>query len=404
MKKFVSKYLPVIPVLLVLGPMFMSHSCANTTQAPTGGDKDTIPPVLESVFPLQGSAGVKLVGQEFVFTFNEYVKVKNPKNIFFSPPLRTMPRTKLRGKSVIVYFEEDTLQPNTTYSIGFTDAIVDNNEGNPFPGFTYVFSTGESIDSMMCTGIVQDCSTLKPVKGATVMLYKDQSDSAIFKTRPDYATKTDDWGYFCLRNIQDTFFRMYAVLDENNDNIYNPGTEQVAFIDSLIRPIVVVNDSMPELQFFDMKDTVSIMSRKTEYELNLFREKNAKQMLGNKVRIDDRSSYITFMAPGAHIDTMWIKGVPDNRLITLFNRNRDSLLIWVNDRRPMPDTFHLFVNYLKTDTLGLLKPETEEVKLVNPNPRSRRRFTKTEISHKDTICNFTLSAKGETIERDGFVL
>src|SRR5574344_310262 len=130
-----------------------------------------------------------------------------------------MPKFKIKGKGIVVSFESD-LDSNKTYTLDLTNAIVDNNEGNVFPGFTLVFSTGESIDSMLVSGTVQDCNTLQPVKGATVMLYKDQADSAIFLKRPDAAVKTDEWGFFCLRNIQDTIYRLYAVMDENNDNMY----------------------------------------------------------------------------------------------------------------------------------------------------------------------------------------
>ena len=373
MKKFLKRYFPIIPVLFVLVPMMFSHSCANTTQAPTGGKKDTLAPIVVKVAPPSGVTGVRLTGQEFVFTFDEYVTIKNLKNIYLSPPMRKPLKAKTRGKSVVVYFEDDTLAANTTYTIDFSDAIADNNEGNMYPGFTYVFSTGETIDSMMISGIVQDCNTLKPVKGAKVMLYKNHADSAVFLERPVAAAITDDWGFFSIRNIQDTLYRLYAVTDDNNDNLYNPESERVAFEDSLIRPVTVVDDSLPELIKYDMKDTLNCQKRKTEYELNLFREKNAKQMIVNKVRVNDRTSYITFMAPNAHIDTMWVRGVPADRLITQFNLQRDCLEVWINDRRAMPDTFFAYVNYLKTDTLGQLSPFTEEVRLIHPIPKGKRR-------------------------------
>ena len=402
MKRFWDRYFPLIPVLLVLIPVFFSPSCANTTQAPTGGDKDTLPPLLLKVAPEKGATGVKLTGQEFVFTFDEYVKIKNLQNIYLSPPLKKPLKAKTRGKSVVVYFEDDTLAANTTYTIDFTDALADNNEGNVFPGYTYVFSTGDSIDSLMITGLVQDCKTLSPVKGAKVLLYKNHADSAIFLERPAAAAITDDWGFFSIRNIQDTLYRLYAITDANNDNRYNSESEQVAFCDSAIRPVTVVDDSLPELKKYDMKDTLNCQSRKTEYELSLFREKNAKQAIVNKVRVNDRTSYITFMAPNAHIDTMWIRGVPDDRLITQFNLQRDCLEVWINDRRTMPDTFHVFVNYLKTDTLGLLSSYTEEVRLIHPVPKAKRRAAQKNLKHQDTICVYTLSAKGETVERKGF--
>ena len=166
MKKFLERYFPLIPVLLVLVPVLFSPSCANTTQAPTGGWKDTLAPIIVKVAPEPNAIKVKRTGQEFIFTFDEYVKIKNLQNIYLSPPMRRPLKAKTRGKSVVVYFEDDTLAANTTYTIDFTDAIADNNEGNVYPGFTYVFSTGETIDSLMITGIVHDCNTLKPVKGA----------------------------------------------------------------------------------------------------------------------------------------------------------------------------------------------------------------------------------------------
>ncbi len=158
----------------------------------------------------------------------------------------------MRGKTVIVYFEEDLL-PNTTYTLDLTGAIADNNEGNMFPGFTTVFSTGDSIDSMYITGLVQDCNTLMPIKGATVMLYKDQRDSAVFLERPVAAVKTDDWGYFALQNIQDTVFRVYAIVDGNGNNIYDPDEDRIAFLDTLFRPVNVVNDSVAELKSLTLR-------------------------------------------------------------------------------------------------------------------------------------------------------
>jgi len=405
MRKFLSRYFPIIPVVLLLGSMIFSHSCANTTQAPTGGAKDTIPPVIVKIYPPNGSSLIPVEGAKFSFTFDEYVTVKNPQNIFLSPPQKKSPKYKLRGKSVEISFEEP-LDSNTTYTLEFTDAIADNNEGNLFPGFTYVFSTGSSIDSMMVTGVVQDCNTLSPVKGITVMAYKDHSDSAVVLSRPDMATKTDDWGFFCLRNLQDTLYRIYAVKDANNNNRYDPDeNELIAFLDSAIVPRTKINDSLPELQKFDMKDTVGCLSRKNELELSLFRAKPSKQLIVNTVRVSDRSSYITFMAQNAHVDSMWIAGLSPSRLITQFNIERDSLEIWVNDRKKAPDTLHLYVNYRKTDSLGHLNSETEHVKLFMEGVgKTTSRSSRRDIKHEDTICVYTLNAEPETVEQKGFEL
>ena len=402
-RKF-SYLLPGIPVLLILMSIMFSHSCANTTKAPSGGPKDTIPPVITKIKPVSGSVNVPLRKTKIELTFNEYVVVKDAKSIFLSPPLEKAPLNKIKGKSVIVSFEGD-LDSNRTHTLDLTNAIADNNEGNMFPGFTYVFSTGAVIDSMLLTGIVQDCNTLQPVKGATVMLYKDHADSAVFLHRPDAAVKTDDWGYFCLRNIQDTVYRLYAVMDENNNNKYDPETERIAFVDSLVRPLTVVVDSMPEVQKYDMKDTAKCLARKNEYELNLFKEMPSKQMIVNKERIGERTAYITFMAPYASIDSIWIKGVPHDKLITQFNIKQDSLEIWVNDPKKQPDTLFLYVNYLKTDTLGMLNPFTEEIKLAKPrNKGAAQKNSKKDIKKEDTTAVFTIDAKPENIEQSGFVI
>lgn len=403
MKRLLYKYFPVIPVCLILGSMIFSYSCANTTTPPSGGPKDTIPPLITKLYPTPGQTLVPVHKTKLELKFNEYVVVKDPKSLFLSPPLEKSPKFKIKGKSVIVYFEND-LDSNKTYTLDVTNAIADNNEGNMFPGYTLVFSTGDRIDSMMVTGIVQDCNTLQPIKGATVMLYKDHADSAVFLKRPDAAVKTDDWGFFCIRNIQDTVYRMYAVIDENNNNKYEAENEKIAFIDSLVKPVTVVSDSIPELLKYDMKDTVSCLARKTEYELNVFREKPTKQMIVNKERIGERTAYITFMAPYAIIDSIWIKGVPKEKLITQFNLVQDSLEIWINDPKPQPDTLFLNVKYMKTDTLGMLNSFTEEIKLAKPKSSMFGKSAKKDIKKEDTTCVFTLEAKPETVEQYGFVM
>lgn len=403
MKKILSNLIPAIPVAIIMGTMIFSHSCANTTTPPSGGPKDTIPPVIMEVVPVMGATNVPTKKTKLYLKFNEYVQVKDAKSLFLSPPLEKAPKYRLKGKGVEITFEND-LDSNKTYTLDVTNAIADNNEGNMFPGFTLVFSTGDRIDSMVVTGLVQDCNTLQPLKGATVLLYKDHADSAIFLKRPDAAVKTDDWGFFCLRNIQDTVYRMYALIDENNNNKYDPDAEKVAFIDSLVKPVVVVNDSLPELLKYEMDDTLNCLARKTEYELSIFREKPSKQMIVNKERVGERTSYITFMAPYAEIDSIWITGVPAEKLITQFNILRDSLEIWVNDPAPQPDTFHLNVKYLKTDTLGMLNPAVDEIKLLNPDRKVFGKSSKKDLKHEDTIAVVDVVAKPETVEQYGFTM
>lgn len=399
MKRHLSRLIPAIPVALALAGALFPSSCANTTQAPTGGDKDTIPPAIVGIKPLPLSRNVP-VNAQITFTFDEYVTVKEAKNIYLSPPQAQRPKYKVKGKSVIVYFEEP-LRENTTYALDITSAIADNNEGNMYPGFTLVFSTGPHIDSMLVTGVVRDCGTLDPVKGATVMLYRDHSDSAIFNHRPDAAVKTDDWGYFALRNVKDTLYRLYAIVDEAGDNVYNPDNDLVAFADTLIRPSIVVRETMPEVLKYDMTDTVNCMKRRQEHELLLFRSSTARQVTVNKVRTADRAGYVTFMSPGARVDSLWIAGLDQRRLMGQFNKERDSLEIWINDQRPMPDTVKLFMRYFKTDSTGALVSTVEECALAMEGKKPVSRSSRRDIRHEDTTCVITMQAPSESVEQYG---
>ena len=399
------KFLPLVPAGLILGSLMFPSGCANTTTPPTGGPKDTIPPVLTKVAPLPATVNVPTKKTKLRFTFNEYVKVKDANGIFLSPPLEKKPKSAIHGKSLDVTFESD-LDSNTTYTLDLTGAIADNNEGNLFPGYTLVFSTGEKIDSMCVTGLVQDCSTLMPVKGATVLLYKDHSDSAVFLKRPFAAAKTDDWGFFSIRNIQDTLYRVYAIKDENNNNKYDPESERIAFLDSLLRPTIVYNDSLYEFKKFDMKDTALCLARHAQIELNLFRERPSKQLIVKKERVGPRTAYITFMAPDAVIHDIRIKGLPREKLIRQFNIQRDSLELWVNDQRKMPDTLQLVVKYDKTDTTGKLFPQEELIKLTY-SKELRAEMMKKENNfrdrkHEDTIAVMITKAAPTTIEQYGF--
>jgi len=405
MKKLLIRYYPAIPVAILLVTSMFSHSCANTGSGhPTGGLKDSLPPVLQAVYPQPNATLVPVTGQEFIFKFDENVVVKDASLIYLSPPVQKIPKTKIKEKTLIVRFE-DTLKTNTTYTLSLAGAVSDNNEGNIFPGYTFVFSTGEVIDSMFICGMVQNNEDLVPQKGATILLYKDMRDSAVFLSKPYASAKSDDWGFFRIRNIQDTLYRLYAIDDLNNNSIYDPESESIAFVDSLIRPVKVVDDKLPELRNYDMKDTVRCRQRHPEYELNLFREKPVIQYIKNSGRTSDRACFISFMARNVHIDTMWVKGVPSNRLISQINRERDSLEFWINQTRPMPDTFHVHITYRKPDSLGVIVPFSEHLRLVNPHPRGRKRYiSKTELKHEDTICVFNIDKNEKKMEREGILV
>ena len=150
----------IIPIVLI--GLYCTHtsSCANTTGAPTGGPKDTIPPVITATLPDSNATNVATHKTSVTITFDEYVQLKDAsKNITLSPPQKKRPETKIKGKSVVVTFPED-LDSNKTYALNFGMALADNNEGNALPNYVYSFSTGSYIDSMLVSGTILDYTTL----------------------------------------------------------------------------------------------------------------------------------------------------------------------------------------------------------------------------------------------------
>lgn len=153
-----------------------------------------------------------------------------------------------------------------------------------------------------------------------------------------------------------------------------------------------------------MTDTLACLARKSEYELNLFKETPSKQMIVNSERLGERTAYVTFMAPYAEVDSIWIRDLPPEKLITQFNLERDSLEIWVNDPKEQPDTLFLNISYLKTDTLGMLSPFVEEIKLSKPRESLAAKSSRRDIKKEDTTTVFTITAAPETVEQYGFTI
>ncbi len=153
-----------------------------------------------------------------------------------------------------------------------------------------------------------------------------------------------------------------------------------------------------------MLDTVACKARFSEHTLRMYKGKSNRQMIKNSGRTSFRYACVSFLATDVIIDTMWVKGVSPDKLITQFNNVRDSMELWVNNPGKMPDTLYLNIKYHKTDTLGQLVPTLEVVKLAIPKEMSSAalRFSKKEIKKEDTLAVFTLEAKPERVEQYGF--
>src|SRR5574344_2289225 len=206
--------------LLALYSVHIS-SCANTKGAPTGGPKDTIPPKVVAIMPDSNALNVPRIKAEIKITFDEYIQLKEAnKNILLSPPQKKRLLTKLKGKSLIVTFPAN-LDSAKSYTIYFGEAIADNNESNPMSGYTYSFSTGNVLYSMILSGTVIDNITLLPLDNISVAAYSNPTDSCLITTLPTAITRTDKFGYFCFRNLKPIPYQLFAFKDENNNNLYD---------------------------------------------------------------------------------------------------------------------------------------------------------------------------------------
>lgn len=405
MKK-VLNIIVLITIAAIIIPSFF-NSCANTSTPPSGGDKDTIPPILIEMEPPYYNINhpIEKKKSKISFKFNEYVKLNDAlNNIFLSPPLSKNVKSEIRGKKVLITFDEP-LDSNITYTLDLGLAIKDNNEGNQFPSFVYTFSTGKEIDSLYISGLVQDCKSLLAIKGAKVLIHKDMSDSAIFKTSPVAAAKTDIWGYFVARNLKPGSYKIYAITDENNNNKYDPDNETVAFLDSIYIPHKIMNPDSLELQYFDMKDTLNCLSRPTDITLSIFKEISDRQFIKNKGRLSQRMVFVTFGAPNAVINNFKFLDLDTSyHYITQFNDSKDSLAIWINDTRPIKDTLRFVVDYKKTDdSLKILVNDSDTSRLIIPKKKFKEvRGKKVEV--KDTVAKYTFTATPEVIDQEGMTL
>ena len=214
--------------------MWHGLGCASSGTL-TGGSKDTAPPVLDTVrSPVPRQTNYR--PRELTFYFDEFVEVRDPiKQVLVSPPLTYIPRVQQRGKKVTFAFDDkEVLRDNATYTINFGEAIIDYHEGNKLQNFSFVFGTGPYIDSLNIRGRVADAKTGEGEAEMVVLLYDNLADSAIYLEKPFYFAKPQKSGDFTFYNIKNDTFRIVAIKDENLNYRYDPATEKLAFLDTLI--------------------------------------------------------------------------------------------------------------------------------------------------------------------------
>lgn len=373
-------------VALVLAVVY---SCASIGHL-EGGPIDEDPPRFVEGTPAPGSLN-NGKRKRISITFDEYIKLDNPgEKIVISPPQQQQPEVKASSKKVIINLE-DTLKANTTYTIDFGDAIQDNNESNPLEGFTYTFSTGDRLDTMVVSGTVLNASNLEPVKGMQVGLHANLEDSAFTKLPFERVGRTDSRGRFAIRGVAPGKYRIYALQDADQNYAFTQPAEAIAFHDSLIVPAWERRTRMDTL----WRDTLTIDTvMAVEYThylpddilLRAFKEKVSSQRLARSERLTPKEFSLYFTAPADSLPLL--KGLnfdeTDAFIIEQTTGRNDTLHYWIKDSLVYRiDTLQMSLTYLYTDSLKQLVPRTDTLRLVSKQRPKTEKELKKEQEEKE---------------------
>ena len=376
--------LPLSVLILIV------YACASTG-TPDGGPYDETPPKFERATPEPNATGN--TRKKISIEFDEFIKIENAaEKVIISPPQTEMPEVKASGKKVLVEFF-DTLRNNTTYTIDFGDAIVDNNEGNPMGNFAYAFSTGETIDTMEVSGTVLNAQDLEPIKGIQVGLHKNLNDTAFTKLPFDRISRTDSRGHFSIKGVAPGKYRIYALKDGNQNYLFDSKTEIIAYSDSIIIPSM--EPATRQDTTWNAIDTLKIDTIKTIHYthfmpdnlvLRAFKEENTMQYLAKSEREQLNRFSLYFSAKADTLPT--IKGLDfdekDAFIIEPSIKN-DTIRYWIKDTVLCErDTLTLQVDYLYTDTLGNLVPKRDTLAMMNKLSKEKRlAMAKDEMEKKE---------------------
>ena len=375
-----------LPLLLML--VIIGYSCASMG-TPDGGPYDEMPPKFVGSTPRIYAVNAK--NQKLELEFDEFIKLeKASEKVVVSPPQLDQPEIKVLGKKVVVELI-DTLKDSTTYTIDFSDAIVDNNEGNPMGHFTYSFSTGSSIDTMEVSGTVLNAADLEPIKGIQVGLHKNLNDSAFTKLPFDRVSRTDSRGHFSIRGVAPGKYRIYALMDGNQNYLFDSKTEAIAFSDSIIIPSMMPANRQDTI----WKDTLTIDTIKTigytrfmpdDIILRVFKEENTRQYFSRGQRDKENHFILKFSAKADTLPTLTgLNFDATDAFIVEPNAGNDSICYWIKDSLVYQmDTLQLKMDYLYTDSLNQLVPKTDTIYLANKLTRAQKeKLAKKEAEEKE---------------------
>lgn len=393
----IPKYIAILTVIIGF------YACASTGM-PDGGPYDETPPKFIRATPEPNATNNKR--KKVSIEFDEFIKLdKASEKVIVSPPQNEAPEVKVSGKRVLVEFF-DSLKANTTYTIDFGDAIVDNNEDNPLGNFAYSFSTGESIDTLEISGTVLNAADLEPVKGIQVGIHKNLNDTAFSKLPFDRISRTDSRGHFNVKGIAPGTYRVYALMDGNQNYRFDSKTEAIAFLDSLVVPSM--EGAVREDTVWNEVDTLAYDTiYKVSYTrflpdnlvLRSFKEENPLQYLIKSERAQLNRFALYFSAKADTLPTL--KGLDfdeKDAFVIESNQRKDSLLYWIKDTTLCErDTLTLQLTYLATDTLGQLVPKTDTLRMVNKINKERRLAMAEDARKKEEKERKKRVRKGDTL-------
>ena len=387
---------------LVFLAIVLIYSCASPG-TPDGGPFDETPPRFLGSSPRPGETANK--SKKITMNFDEIVKIERAaEKVIISPPQLEQADIKANGRRIQVELF-DTLKPNTTYTIDFSDAIVDNNEGNPLGNFAFMFSTGDVIDTMEVSGTVLNAEDLEPIKGISVGLHANLDDSAFVKMPFERISRTDSRGRFTIRGIAPGKYHIFALMDGNQNFQYDSKTEMIAFSDSLIVP-----SSKPDVrQDTIWADSLIIDTIKTvnythyypdDIILRAFKAEDDRQYLKNSER-DKLNHFILVF--NAKADTLpEITGLNfDSRdafVVEKTSRN-DSICYWIKDSLLCEqDTLMMQLKYLATDTLNQLSLTTDTIYITNKQDKAQRQKAAEQAKQKEEKERKKKSKRGEKVD------
>ena len=378
------------------------YACASMG-TPDGGPEDYDPPKFVRSTPEPNA--INYNKKKVTIEFDEFIKLeKASEKVIISPPQAEAPEVRASGKKVIVQFQ-DSIKQDITYTIDFGDAIVDNNANNPLGQFAFAFSTGNTVDTMAVSGTVLNAENLEPIKGIQVGLHKNLNDSAFVKLPFDRISRTDSRGRFTIRGVAPGKYRIYALMDGNQNYFFDSKTEQIAWSDSLIVPSM--EPAVRQDTVWNPLDTAKIDTIKTinytrflpdNIMLRAFKEENDFQYLQKSERPKTNQFSIYFSAKNKELPAVKGLDFDEQKLIVEANSRKDSLLYWITDTVLCErDTLTLRLDYWATDTLKQLVPKTDTLRFVNKIPRERRLAMREEEMKKKEKERKKRARKGDTL-------